>query len=132
MELNELQFFAHEQSREKGFWGTFDTTSDQATIKNGRLRTELVTAILSQKLALIHSEVTEALEDLREGLPYTGDEAMQVSDGGKPEGYASELADIVIRTLDLAEGTGIHLESVITTKLRYNADSRGRLHGKRF
>lgn len=66
-------------------------------------------------LALIHSEVSEALEADREDLSEAE--------------YAEELADIVIRVMDHAETEGIDLESKIVEK---NAKNRNRdyKHGK--
>src|SRR5699024_3389585 len=132
MYLNELQALAHEQSVNKGFWATYDMIPLHLSDKSKGLQEELRVAILSQKLALVSSESTEALEDLRAGKPYEGEDALHIAEDGKPEGFASELADIVIRVLDLAEGVGIHLEQVIDLKLRYNNESRGKLHGKAF
>lgn len=76
--------------------------------EDGRSRPEV--------LALIHGEVSEALEADR-----VGDD----------EEYAVELADIVIRVFDHAEEEGIDLESQIVEK---NAKNRERdyKHGKRY
>jgi len=51
-----------------------------------------------EKLCLIHSEISEALEDYRNN-------SMKLSFGvnGKPIGFPTELADAVIRIMDLAE-----------------------------
>lgn len=49
---------------------------------------------IAEIYALIHSELSEALEEYRNGRP------MFYIDGGKPEGIAVELADAVIRILD--------------------------------
>lgn len=67
-------------------------------------------------LALIHSEVSEALEADREN-----DE----------EEYAEELADIVIRVFDHAESEGVDLQSEVERK---NAKNEGReyRHGKEY
>lgn len=55
--------------------------------------------------ALIHSELSEALEEYRDGRPMAyavrdGDIIEKWRDGEKPEGIAVELADAVIRILD--------------------------------
>lgn len=71
----------------------------------------------AEMLALIHSEVSEALEELR-----------------KPErdiaAFGAELADIVIRTLDLAERAGIDLETAVLAKIKKNA-GRPYRHGNK-
>jgi NTP pyrophosphatase (non-canonical NTP hydrolase) len=65
------------------------------------------------KLALITSEVSEALE------AYRKDDAAN---------FAEELADTLIRVLDLAIGLGIDLDSAVGAKLAKNKQ-RGYRHG---
>ena len=60
---------------------------------------------IPETLCLIHSEVSEALEAYR---------------NNDRENFAEELADIVIRVLDAAEGYGIDLESEISKKYEIN------------
>lgn len=76
------------------------------------------------KVALITSELSEAVEELRKGHDVRH---VYVVDK-KPEGFPVELADAVIRALDLAEMVGIELENVIQNKLDFNA-TRGVMHG---
>lgn len=64
-------------------------------------------------LALIHSEVSEALEAFRKNDRKNFDE---------------ELADILIRVLDCAAGLDIDLDKAIREKLDYNK-TRGYRHG---
>ncbi len=82
-----------------------------------------------EKLALIHSEVSEALEAYRAGAPIS---ALQYEEKGqhkKPVGIPSELADIVIRVADLCGAYQIDLEKAIRDKMEYNA-TRPHKHGK--
>lgn len=104
---------AHDNAARKGFWD--GAPLDAATRRH----------YLAAKLALIHSEVSEALEDLRKGAMET-----TVEDSGKPVGFPTELADIVIRVADLAGYLGIDLGYEVDRKMEYNT-SRPKMHGKK-
>ncbi len=69
---------------------------------------------IPELLCLIHSEVSEALEAYRERDSH---------------GVAEELADVVIRCLDMAAGLNIDLEAEIEWKHEFNK-TRPRKHGK--
>lgn len=75
-------------------------------------------------LMLIVTEAAEAMEDVRLGRMAT---VLRERDG-KPEGLPSELADIVIRVMDLSEELGIDLEREVAAKMAYN-ESRSFRHG---
>ena len=82
---------------------------------------------LPELIALIHSELSEALESDREGRPPVW---YDVSNGGKPEGAGAELADAVIRIFDCMECLypTIEFERVIMQKMEYNK-TRSHKHG---
>lgn len=82
--------------------------------------------LTARKLALIHSEVSEALEELRAGNMIT-----KCDDNGKPVGFPSELADIVIRVMTLAELHEIDLEAEIELKHAYNKTRPAKHGGKK-
>lgn len=116
--INEVADACHRNSVSKGFW-------DDQKMENGALSRELVRISIPEKLALIHSEVSEALEDYRDKKMDTETNR----ETGKPEGFPSELADVVIRCFDLAGALKIDLGSEIAQKMRYNA-TRPHKHGK--
>lgn len=66
-----------------------------------------------EKLCLVHSEISEALESHRKNL----------NDDHLPhrKGIEVELADAVIRIFDLCGALGLDLGSAIVEKLAYNA-----------
>lgn len=96
----------------------------------------------SSKLLLVVSEIVEAQDELRSGRKVTevyyrsenGDvHTEQMLEDGvpqyKPEGFGVELADAVIRILDLCGVVGVlNLGELIMEKLEYNA-TRGAMHG---
>jgi NTP pyrophosphatase (non-canonical NTP hydrolase) len=104
--LDVLAAILHETAIEKGFWDNpknFD--------------------VLGNKLALVHSEVTEVLEAIRKNK-------------GSEE-IVEEMADILIRTLDLyasmRNGGFIEhsLDEILFKKMEVNKD-RPKLHGNLF
>ena len=115
--IAQLQKRAYRQSADKGFHDHQPATPAEAL------------AIAGMKMALFHSEVSEALEELRDG--HAPDETYYREDG-KPEGVPPELADVVIRVLDFAEDNGIDLEAAIIEKLDYNATRAHKHGGKEF
>lgn len=106
MRVNSLVKMAHENAVEHNFWNP---------------AMPFATAI-----ALIHSELSEALEEDRKGAPF-----VYYAANGKPEGVAVELADAVIRICDLCGYLKIDLEKVIAEKMAYNSGRPAR-HGKRY
>ncbi len=104
--LDALAAVLHEIAKEKGFWDG-DVTHDK----------------VGNKLALVHSEVTEVLEAIRKNK-------------GSQE-IVEEMADVIIRLLDLYaamrnENMVSHsLEEMLDKKIQKNKE-RPKLHGNLF
>jgi NTP pyrophosphatase (non-canonical NTP hydrolase) len=84
--------------------------------------------MIASKLMLIVSEASEALEEVRRAHKNITEIIFYSSEPTKPEGFPSELADIVIRVFDLCGYLGIDIEEAIDKKLKYNA-TRPYKHG---
>ena len=130
--INKLAEEVHANAKNKGF---FDTEKN-----------------IGEMLCLIHSEVSEALEadrknhytNLKEdwyikgladpnyGASFNGNESFKNEfEKSVKNTFEDELADVMIRVMDLAAFKGIDLESHIKAKMRYNA-MREHKHGKKY
>lgn len=112
---NFLQAACHGAAASAGWWGNFSKHDDEAPydVLVVRQRSRLGAALVAQKLCLIHSEVSEAMEGHRKDL----------QDDKLPHRkmIEVELADAVIRIADLAGALGLDLGGAIAEKLAYNS-----------
>lgn len=78
-----------------------------------------------EMIALMHSELSEAVEGLRAGNP--------PSEKIGKQGFSQveeELADVVIRIMDTAAGRGWRVGDAVEAKMAYNAQRSYRHGGK--
>lgn len=103
-EMNHLSHFIHSDMVKQGFWD--DERGDAVAI------------------ALMHSELSEALESIRNGHP---------PDHHCPEFSNTEIefADVVIRVMDTCAARGYRLGEAIVAKTAFN-ESRPYKHAKKF
>lgn len=129
MKISELQKVVHQNAKDKGF---YDNPNQN----------------FGEKCMLIVSEVSEALEAHRKNK-FADFERFETNYGGAANWMTSEdwkrhrfeadvkdtvedeLADALIRILDLAGWLNIDLERHVALKIEYNA-GRERLHGKSY
>jgi len=139
MALNKCSEVIHDWAQKKGWW---DEPEHRAVIRGYLERTSksfpadvraAVEKVLAEPIrnkgeliALMHSELSEGLEALRQkDQPYMDDKVPDLT------GEAAELADTVIRIFDYCGGHGIDLGDAIMKKHNYNI-TRPRKHGKNF
>ena len=103
--FQQIAEYAHDTAISKGWWD-----EDR---NNGEL------------LCLVHSEVSEAMEALRHGNP---------PDDKIPEfsGAEAELADVVIRIMDLSAARGWRVGDAIVAKMAFNGTREHKHGGKEF
>lgn len=110
MTISDLILESNKTARSKGWWDDPDRN-------------------VPELLALVHSEISEALEVYRN----TGKNGLNetwISETGKPEGFTIELADVLIRVADMCGELDLDLDDAILLKMEYNS-KRPYRHGNK-
>ena len=135
MELDDWAIIIHQTAVDKGFW------DDPRN--------------MGEMIALMHSELSEALESHRSGeppvwykhdqdCPVWGDDVGGSPDypvrglqqsctcgGGKPEGWATEMVDCMIRIMDTLGEADIPIDDIVRIKTSFNT-TRPYKHGRQY
>lgn len=150
MNISDIQKEIHNISTEKGFWNHMDSVLDKMIKLNEdndayKLGVDFTddeiksvkSAFLCQKLILIVSEIGESVEaDRKEKRSYLRNiemvkfGEMSFEDGIK-DTFEDEIADSLIRILDLCKKFNIDIEWHINQKVNYNKN-REKMHGKKY
>lgn len=116
--INELAAEISQTAEEKGFWDIEEV---------GEI------GLIALKLALVHSEVTEALVVHRNDYENEGEQNDILTNmtSIQEDDFVGELADIVIRVLDITGYYDLDIGNAIIGKMEANR-SRPYRHGKRY
>jgi len=125
MNLNELKDKIHNNAVQKGFWDQERNIGEALMLIVTELAEGLETHRASGKIKLVDDMVKKAMSEMNDE-EFKEHFALMVKDS-----FQDEMADSIIRILDLCGGLGIDIDWHIHAKMRYNA-TRSRLHGKAY
>lgn len=119
--FNSIAQAVHVTARDKGWWKERDDLVAVAKSHSPELGAFAETAIRGLSIALKHSEISEALENIRHN--YEPDDKI-------PEftGEEAEYADVIIRIMDTAAAKNLRVAEALIAKIAMNK-TRSYKHG---
>lgn len=131
--IQEMQKQVFNLAKEKGWWPIRDVSESGFMYEGGERASSInfKEVNIPEKIALMHSELSEALEFYRgRGIDFFYSEDDKGMDT-KPDGFWIELADCMIRIMDLAGAYDVDMEAYIKMKHEYNKTRPYRHGGKK-
>lgn len=119
--FDEMSKRVHQTAKDKGWWEDRENVLKGANSQDAYEFAEIAVKLMN--VSLVHSELSEAVENIRHGCP---------PDDKVPEfsGESAEYADAIIRIMDLATYFGIPVARALVAKAEMNK-GRGYKHGKK-
>ncbi|MDR0970527.1 MAG: hypothetical protein LBM67_08345 [Lentimicrobiaceae bacterium] len=136
MNLNEYSELAHKNAKEKGFYEVEDSIINFGV---GTREGDLIDhTFFAQKIALIHSELSEAIEADRHGkkaimenIDFANGDFKIAFEQNIKDTVEDEIADTFIRLFDLCGRYNIDIEFFVNQKMKYNS-LREKMHNKKY
>lgn len=138
--MEKVRDLCHQNSKDKGFWDEGEETFTEDTV-SGDVKYTVKTKPwnFAEKIALIHSELSEMLEAWRKGTNESEKDITIIdntscdADGigtRRITAIEEEVADVYIRLMDLCGKLDIDVGRVVLAKMNYNRN-RPHMHGGR-
>lgn len=147
--LEKLRDLCHQNSKDKGFWDEGETTVSGLIVdgcmgqQQASIKYKSKPWNFGEKVALIHSELSEMFEAWRKGIgDHPTDKIIRIMDPNSSSPHTDEngmrhmtnieeeVADVFIRLMDLCGKLDIDVGRVVLAKMEYN-QNRPHMHGGR-
>ena len=123
--MNELRDLIYKNAKDKGFWDQERNIGEALMLIVTELAEALETHRSMGQIKLVDEMVKKSMNEMPDE-EFKEHFAVMVKDS-----FQDEMADSIIRILDLCGGFDIDIDWHIKSKMRYNA-TRARLHGKKY